>query len=107
MKRTTVARLILLQKDQVSPSLEKIDPEEALKILKDGRYMTQDGKTFGASKNLPFYNPYLLVTSQDRLDLQERYFKHLLNLVPCYLVNTGLEDLENVNKRLLDIITGE
>ena len=107
VKRTTVARLILLQKDQVSPPLEKIDPEEALKILRDGRYQAQDGKTFGASKNLPFYNPYLLVTSQDRLDLQERYFKHLLNLVPCYLINTGLEDLENLNKRLLDVITGE
>jgi len=105
VKRTRAARIVLLQKDQVTPMLEKVDPEEGLKLLSAGRYMVQKEKGLGTFKSLPYYNPYLLVTSEERLELQARYFKHLLNLVPTYLVNTAAGTLEEIKGRLLEIMT--
>jgi aspartate/methionine/tyrosine aminotransferase len=104
-KRSHVARVVILQNDQAAPLLEKIDPEEGVKILSEGRYMVQKEKGLGGFKHLPFYNPYLLLTTEERLDLQARYFKHLMTLVPVYLVNTGAGSLEDIKGRLLEIMT--
>ncbi|MFH1314750.1 MAG: pyridoxal phosphate-dependent aminotransferase [Candidatus Eisenbacteria bacterium] len=87
-KRTTLGQVVILRKDNISPLLERLDPETALKTLEDGRYLSSGG-VLDAPRNEPFYNPYIVNPTKERLELHRRYFEHLLKLVPCYLVNTG------------------
>ena len=87
-KRTTLGRVVILRKDNVSPLMEKLEPDVALKTLEEGRFMASGG-ALDAPRSEPFYNPYIVNPTEERLALHRRYFEHLLKLVPCYLVNTG------------------
>ncbi len=101
-KRTTLKWLVVLRKDNVSPAMERLNPEAALNFLEEGKYM-KSGGILGAVKNEPFYNPYILNPTRERLELHRRYFQHLLKLVPCYLINTGKEKLNKTIERLMTL----
>jgi aspartate/methionine/tyrosine aminotransferase len=101
-KRTALGWLVILRKDNISPAIEKMKPDDALKYLEDGRYTTSGG-VLESVKSEPFYNPYLLVQSKERLDLHRRYFEHLLKLVPCYIINTGAEKRSKIIGRLIEL----
>jgi aspartate/methionine/tyrosine aminotransferase len=101
-KRTNLGRLVILRKDNISPLVEELKPEVALKALEEGRYSSSGG-VLDAAKNEPFYNPYIVNPTKERLDLHRRYFEHLLKLVPCYLVNTGAAKTSKVITQLTDL----
>ena len=60
-------------------------------------------QTLTSSKSEPFYNPHLLVTDSERIELQKHFFLRLLENIPCYLFNSGVASADDIKK----IITGE
>ena len=104
-KRTVLGAVAVLRKDRTAPFIETLDPEAAIRYLEEGRYASS-GSALASTDSEPYYNPYILVQTRDRLDLHRRYFEYLLRLVPCYLVNTGVEKKTAVVDRLLEIASG-
>ncbi len=91
-RRTHLKSLVILRNDRVSPAVVELGKEEALRIL-------ESGEPSGAVRSLsartqPFFNPHLLVVNEDKLAMQRMFFSRLLDLVRCYLVNSGLAGVE-------------
>jgi len=99
-KRTELGWIFILRNDPVSPASVQLRKDEALRIL-------ETGETAGAKKALspakaqPYYNPHLLITSEERLELQKGYFGRLLENVPCYLFNSGTAGAAEIKKIVL------
>jgi hypothetical protein len=108
VRRTFVKHVILLRRDPVSPTFEDLETEQAVKMLETGRYQvtTPGAKGYGSFRNQPFYNPYLLVQSRDRMETQKDFFRQLFSLAKPYAVNTGTESIDKCMARILRIITG-
>ena len=102
VKRTAIRWIFILHRDMLSPPIEKLKPENAIELLAEGNSEAKVGPIY----NEPFFNPHVLVRSMDRTELQKRYFKRLLNTAPCYLINTGRESVNEIQKRLKLIING-
>jgi hypothetical protein len=105
VKRTRLGWIVILRKDNTSRFIEELKPDAAMKFLQEGRYCGAGG-ALDTIKSEPFYNPYILNPTAERLDLHRRYFEHLLKLVPCYLVNTGAAKTSKVIDRLTDLVSG-
>lgn len=103
VKRTSVRWLFILRRDLISPPIIKLDPEGAIRILEEGRSQASSG----AMVNQPFFNPHALVRTMERIELQKRYFQRLLNIVPCYIINTGSESVREIQQRIRAIINGD
>jgi hypothetical protein len=73
--------------DAVSPAAEKIGPDEALRILAAGEVPGM--KTGITSPPKPFFNPHLLVATEERRELRKAFFARLLGTVKVYLLNSA------------------
>ncbi|MBI2846900.1 MAG: hypothetical protein HYX82_03365 [Chloroflexi bacterium] len=104
---TRIRAVILLRRDKTSPPELELEPEEAIKILRKGEYMVLPGagpeEEWGKTKSEPFYNPYLLVRSEDRTELQVEFFHRLFRIASCHILNTGVETVEETQRRILRI----
>ncbi len=83
--------VLLLTRDESSPIIRKIECEEAIKILKEGKFKIMPGagppEKWGQYGNEPFYDPYQLEMDLER---QEKFFRKLFDYgVIFYLLNTG------------------
>jgi len=109
IRRTKIKHVVILKRDPVTPSLEEISSEEAVKILETGRYqVTSPGKQgYGSFRNRPFFNPYLMNDSRDGIELQKKYFRNLFSVAKPYVVNTGAESIEKSIARLKRVLTKE
>ena len=94
-KRTVLRWLFLLRSDAFSPALTEIAGEEALRIL-------ESGESIGVKHSLspahgqPYFNPHLLITTPERLELQKTFFGRLLQNTRCYLFNSGAAGAEKI-----------
>ena len=64
----------------------------------------------GPSKSQPFYNPHLLMTNPERIDYQKNFFRQLLKNTSCYLINSGVatvDDIQNVIKQETELESDE
>lgn len=132
VRRTALERVVLLTDDRTSPPVSGIDADEVLarmassggepgilsssSPLDTSNYFTSHpvvhvnvpapapSPTGGGGS--PFFNPHLLVSRPERLDTQERYFRYLLRLVPCFLVNSSAGPEETVQARIRDLVHG-
>ena len=102
VKRSSVKQVVIFSKDPISPTIQKLNPEDAVKFLEQGRSLTG----YGAIQNVPFFNPHLLIKSMDRIELQKRYFQKLFQIAPCYIINTANEPVRDVFARLMNIVEG-
>ncbi len=102
VKRTSIKWIFLFIKDPLSPAIEKLSSEQAIKILEVGRSQTN----LGGMQNVPFFNPHLLIKSLDRIDLQKHHFEKLLKIAPCYLINSGVDKTEKIRERIAAIVEG-
>jgi aspartate/methionine/tyrosine aminotransferase len=102
VKRSSLGWIVVLRKDNVARAVEELKPEAALQYLEEGRYAAS-GSVLAEVKSEPYFNPYILNPTKERLDLHRRYFEHLLTFVPCYLVNTGAARRPKLIDRLADI----
>lgn len=96
-KRTTLSWIFLLRYDTSSPAVVLVEKEEALRILESGEALGLK-KSLSPAKPQPYFNPHLLVATEERLDLQKAFFSRLLDVVPCYLFNSGVAGAETIKK---------
>jgi len=102
VKRTSLNWLFILRNDKVSPPCVAVEPEDALRILESGE--TAGVRTeVGPLKSEPYFNPHLLVATQERLEFQKSFFRRLLEKTRCYLFNSGVGSSEDIKR----IVTGE
>ncbi len=103
VEKAVVKSVILLRRDGVSPPQVELSPDEAIRILEEGEYqvLAGAGENTGEFGHESFYNPYLLVK---RLDIQKGFFRQLFESARCHILNTGVETVEDSQKRIRDII---
>jgi hypothetical protein len=99
-KRTTLSWVFLLRSDTSSPAAVRVEKEEALRILESGEAPGLK-KSLSPAKPQPYYNPHLLVTTEERLELQKAFFSRLLEAATCYLFNSGVAGAEEIKKIVL------
>lgn len=97
IKRTSLRWVFILRYDTVSPPLVKLEVEDALRILETGESLGQK-RSLSPSKSPAFYNPHLLLSSTERIDLQRNFFKRLCEVTDIYLFNTGVASAEEIKK---------
>ncbi|MEM2695880.1 MAG: hypothetical protein QXU09_02975 [Thermoproteota archaeon] len=83
--------VLLLTRDEGSPIIRRIEREEAIEILKEGKFQIAPGsgppEKWGQYGSEPFYDPYQLEMDKNR---QEQFFRKLFDYdVLFYLLNTG------------------
>lgn len=105
---TRLRAVILLRRDDEHDPEVKLKQDDAIEVLRKGEYMVMPGagpeKDWGKIKKEPFYNPYLLVRGQHREDLQINFFTKLLEFAPCYILNTGIQSVEQTQARIREIV---
>lgn len=104
VERAVVKSVILLRRDKESPAEVKLPPEDAIRILEKGKYqvLSGAGDNVGEFGYESFYNPYLLVK---RPEAQKSFFRRLFDVAPCHILNTGVETVEESQKRIRRIIS--
>ena len=102
-KRTSLKWIFLLSRDPVAPPITRLESEEAIKILEEGRSETSTG----GIRNEPFYNPHLLVRTPERIDLQKRFFERLFKVTSVYAINTTTQSPREIQTRMRHIISGK
>ncbi len=96
--------VVLLRRDDHSPAETKLDPEEAIGILRKGEYMILPGagpkEKWGSMSYEPWYNPYLLEPDAER---QAAFFRLMFGKwkVPCIILNTGVEGIQESHGRIV------
>ena len=101
VKRTRLHWIFLLRYDTTSPPAVKMEVEDALRIMESGESPGLR-MAIGPSKSQPFYNPHLLLTNSERIDYQKNFFRQLLTNTSCYLINSGVatvDDIQNLIKQ--------
>jgi hypothetical protein len=83
--------VLLLTRDEETPPIKKLECEEAIRILKEGRFKIMPGggppEKWGQYGNEPFYDPYQIEMDLER---QEKFFRKLFDYgVLFYILNTG------------------
>lgn len=99
-KRTELAWVFILRNDPISPAAVRLTKDEALRILESGEAAGAK-KSLSPAKPQPYYNPHLLFTSEDRLELQKSFFGRLLGSTACYLFNSGVAGASDIKKIVL------
>jgi hypothetical protein len=92
--KITLKYVLLLTRDEETPIIKKIECEEALRILKEGKFKIAPGggppEKWGQYGNEPFYDPYQLEMDKER---EEKFFRRLFEYgVLFYILNTGSHD---------------
>lgn len=87
---TRVMKVILLKRDKNDPEIaRRLEIEEAVQYL--------------VAQPEQFLNPYLIVKTEEKVEVRKRFFRRLFNLAPCYLVNTA-SDVKTVQQKIRDIV---
>jgi hypothetical protein len=98
--------IVLLRRDDHSPSEVWLDPDEAIEILREGEYRINPGagpkEKWGTMGKEPWYNPYLLQRNDQR---QEEFFRREFEVTKCLVLNTGPKS-ETAERTLGRILRG-
>ena len=102
IKRTRINNVLIFKNDGAGRITEEISPERALQILEEGR----PPATIVAERSFPFFNPYTLVRTTERVDGQRRFYKRILERAKAFTVNIGAGAPKDVQSAVLEICTG-
>jgi hypothetical protein len=87
---TRAMKVILLKRDENDTEIaRRLEIEEAVQYL--------------VAQPEQFLNPYLIVRTDEKVEVRKRFFRRLFKLAPCYLVNTA-SDVKTVQQKIRDII---
>jgi hypothetical protein len=88
---TRAMKVILLKRDKNDHEIaRRLEIEEAVQYL--------------VAQPEQFLNPYLIVKTDEKVEVRKRFFRRLFKLAPCYLVNTA-SDVKTVQQKIRDIIS--
>lgn len=96
-KRTTLSQLVILRNDTMSPAIVDLDPEDAFRMLEQGESVGIKSDP-GQGQSNPFFNPHLLISSPEQMDIQRGFYRRLLEAIPCVLFNSGVGTEEDLLK---------
>jgi hypothetical protein len=97
VKRTTLRRIFLLRNDAISPSVVELGVDDALRMFTSGEIPGMT-RSVTAGPAPAFFNPHLLVRTEERLALQKSFFQRLLSSVQVYLFNSGVAGPEKIKE---------
>lgn len=90
---TRVKKVILLKRDRNDPKVVvKLNGEEAISYL--------------VNQPEQFLNPYLIVKTNEKIEIRKNFFRRLFRLVPCYLINTA-KSVDAIQDAIRDVIKAE
>ena len=96
VKRIDIGAVFILKYDPLGEPIRELPAEDAIQILSTG---LSSGP--GAVGNpVPFYNPHLLVKSDERLEWQKRKFGKLFRTARVYQVNVAKASIDNIVEQL-------
>jgi hypothetical protein len=96
VRRTALRWIFVLRNDSTSPAVETPRPEDALRVFERGECPGVKKATTAVPH--PFFNPYLLVSSDERLELEKSFFRRLLPNVETILLNSGSAGVEKIKE---------
>jgi aspartate/methionine/tyrosine aminotransferase len=99
-RRTELHWIFILRNDPLSPASVRLTKDEALRILESGEAAGAK-KSLSPAKPQPYFNPHLLFTGEERLELQKNFFGRLLESTHCYLFNSGVAGAAEIKKIVL------
>ncbi|MBI4354900.1 MAG: hypothetical protein HY597_00435 [Candidatus Omnitrophica bacterium] len=101
VRKSRVAHVVLLTRDEQSPVEQQLSAEQGVEVLREGRYMVLPGagarEEWGKMKNESWYNPYLLDVDHA---FQEAAFRRLFTVADVYLINTGKGTVNENRERI-------
>jgi hypothetical protein len=103
-KRSRIDAVVLLTFDPKASAVEELEDDEALEAISEGRYRVPGGAGLTPYHTLPFFNPYMLDTSDDQHDLQRRNFHQLLRVARVVRINTAVIPPEALASRVRDLM---
>lgn len=100
---TTIHLIVLLRRDASAPSVEELDEDRLVEILKEGKTLIRPGagprEQWGTYKSEPWYNPYLLAPDQKR---QEQFFREEARRARCVILNTAHQTIDETYRLILE-----
>lgn len=102
VKRIDIRHVFIMRNDPVSASMQKLDLEDALHTVEAG-YAA--GTSAGGAQHA-FYNPHLLVKTDERLELQKRFFTKLFQSADVYQLNAGTATVTEMAQQVLTHVSG-
>jgi hypothetical protein len=99
-RRTELNWIFILRNDPLSPASVRLTKEEAIRILESGEAAGAK-KSLSPAKPQPYFNPHLLFTTEDKLELAKSFFSRLLESASCYLLNSGVAGAAEIKKIVL------
>ncbi len=102
VKRTALAKVILLQRDNLAGKIISLKPDAALQRLEEGAYLSDKG----GWRQMPFYNKYLLGRREDHVEHLRRQWKRLLDKVEFSVVNTAVMEPQEAKDTIWSISKG-
>jgi hypothetical protein len=87
--------IVLLRRDDTSPAIKELTPDEAIAVLKEGKTLIRPGagpkEKWGTYGSEPWYNPYLMAPNHAK---QERFFRNEMRAAKCIILNTGKQSIQ-------------
>ncbi|MBN1449033.1 MAG: pyridoxal phosphate-dependent aminotransferase [Bacteroidetes bacterium] len=102
VKRIDIRHVFILRNDPVTSAVQKLGLEDALHLVESG----YPAGTSTGGKQYPFYNPHLLVKSDERMELQKRFFTKLFQSADVYQLNAGTATLTDMVQQVLNLVSG-
>jgi len=96
-KKAPLRWVVLLRSDPTAPAVVELDREEALRILESGESPGLK-KSPGPGKSQPYFNPHLLASSPERMELHKNLWRRLLQSTAVYLFNSGTGNAGDLKK---------
>jgi aspartate/methionine/tyrosine aminotransferase len=104
-KRSRLTTIVLPAWEAGLPAVEKLSEEQALEQVTSGRYRLPSAGGASAYHEQPFFNPYILLATEDQHDLQRRNFHQLFRVADAYRLNLAAIPPEAVKSRIRDLLS--
>lgn len=96
-RRNNLRWIFVLRFDAISPDFVELTKEEALRVFESGETPGAQ-RTLSSGKHQPFFNPHLLGSSPEKLELQRAFFQRMLDSVKVYLFNSGVAGADKIKQ---------
>ncbi len=102
VKRIDIQTVFILTADPLASPIRELPAEEAVQVLAAGQ---STGASFEVqAEQAPFYNPHLIVKSDQKIELQKQQFKRLFGVAKCYQISTVQATAKGLSEKILEIL---
>ncbi|MAT40584.1 MAG: aminotransferase class I and II [Ectothiorhodospiraceae bacterium] len=98
VKRIDIRHVFILKNDPVTTPLQQLGVDDAVNMLEAGYPASVGGK------QEPFYNPHLLLKSDERKERQKRQFRQLFGSANVYQLNAGSATLTEMVQHVMNAV---